>query len=124
MSTANFARVTWSEAEFTAWFTKILVADGAIVVPIIGTMMQSNWPDRLVYHRDWHGLCELKKATGKLSPAQRVNLSKLWDRRPGCAVVLRCGDVTCSCEKHDGELLFKFHDVDSLIDGLRALVKE
>lgn len=78
-----------SEADFTTRLTKDLVADGAIVFPIVGGMMQGGWPDRAVWHRSWHGLIELKGERTPLSQRQHFNLGLLWKRRPGSVWIAR-----------------------------------
>ena len=60
------------ESKFTKWFTRILVEDGAVIVPIVGGQMQSGWPDRLVVHRDWQGLVEVKARDGRLAGHARA----------------------------------------------------
>lgn len=108
------------EAKFTKWFTRILVEDGAIIVPIVGSNMQSGWPDRLVVHRDWQGLVELKARTGKLGPRQRDNIESLCKRKRGFAVVVReLADAhTGRVETYDGQMVGDFVDAQSLVAAL------
>ena len=77
------------EHDFTKWLKQELVEDGAVMVPMVAGHMTSGWPDRLVYHRLWHGLLEIKARAGRLRADQRANLRRLRERRPGHAFVVR-----------------------------------
>jgi hypothetical protein len=129
MKATDVPREEWGETrEFTVWLKLILELDGGVVVPLVAGSKASGWPDRLLYHRRWHGLLELKKSTGKLSGRQAKNIKTLWRRRPGCVAVLRCGDCTggqlgCTCEDWEGTVLFRWNDAETLTVGLAGLTQ-
>jgi hypothetical protein len=56
-------------------------AAGAVVVPIVGHMMQgSGWPDRLVLHRRFRGFVEAKRGSNPLTTQQEVNIKRAVQR--------------------------------------------
>ena len=93
------------ESESTARLMREIEDDGGVTIPLVGSYMSSGWPDRLVYHRLWHGLIELKAPRGKLSDQQRASLRKLRERRSAHAVVVRFPERV---EDELGELLTTF----------------
>lgn len=107
------------EGRITAILTKMLEHDGAIVIPTVAGQLQSGWPDRVVYHRRWHGLMEIKANSNRLTPRQAHNLTKLRRRRPTGAYVIRGvvidDDVTWSVEDELGVTLGQFVDVTGLL---------
>ncbi len=107
------------ESEFTARIRDEVVADGGIFIPLVATQMTSGWPDRLVYHRLWHGLLEFKAIKGALDDRQRVNIRDLRRRQPTHVVVVREPN---RCEDEEGTLLFTFNNGAELMLklGLRA----
>jgi hypothetical protein len=72
------------ENELGRRVTKALRDQGAMVYPLwAGTMVPEGWPDKLVWSPIWHGLLELKAASGSLRSSQIFVLKQLWERCPG-----------------------------------------
>lgn len=106
------------ESKWTADLRHDLELAGAVVVPHVASGHASGWPDRIVWHPLWRGWCEFKGPSTPVSKRQAMNMSTLWRRRPGTAVVLRYPGV---CEDPQGEKLFDFTTAKGLLQMLAAL---
>lgn len=113
------------ESDFTSWTSKQIVQCGGIVIPLIGGSMTKGWPDRLVFHREWHGLIEFKAPRGKLREDQRINLERLNLVSPGHAVVARAGKdgINHTIENGAGETIARFVHGRSLLNALKEYAK-
>lgn len=70
-----------------------LLRHNAVVVPYVGSERQpSGYPDRIVWHSQWHGWIEFKdKAV--IGTLQQKRWRELNARVPGSAVIVRFGDT-------------------------------
>lgn len=82
------------ESRFTAWVTRVMKEHGAKILVIMGggRGMESGWPDRLVWSRQWRGLLEFKGTKTKVKPEQTLVMRQLNQIKPGSAYVIRDPD--------------------------------
>lgn len=112
------------ENHFAANFSREMRAVGGMVYPLVASQYApSGWPDKLLVHRRWTGLLELKSDATVVRPAQRVVHRELRKRRPGVNYVVRRDgdDDRCVVEDEEGTELARC-DVRSLpwvLEGLR-----
>lgn len=98
------------ESTFAAEFSRALRECAAMVYPIVASAYAPRgWPDKLVVHRRWWGLVELKSDQTRVRPEQLVVHQQLWARRPGGNFVVRRSgsDQVCTVELWNGEVLVR-----------------
>ena len=77
------------ETEYTRRLMQEVTDDGGIVVVNRAGREVSGWPDRLIYHRLWRGLVEMKGPSTTIQKNQRKHMRDLWRRSPGGVWVIR-----------------------------------
>jgi hypothetical protein len=71
------------ENAFGQLFSRVLRSQGAMVVPYVaGDHGQVGFPDKLVVHSRWTGLCELKAAETKTREIQKHVMRQIDARWP------------------------------------------
>lgn len=114
-----------TESEWTRQIDKQLEDLNAVVIRIVGGMMQApGLPDRCVWHSRWHGWLEFKGERTPLSTIQKKRIDDLNARVAGSTFVCRySADGSHEIQNSVGDCIGTFTSGKQLIDALVVLTR-
>jgi hypothetical protein len=77
------------ENKLTRKLKEIVEKLGGMMVTVSGNKFVSGYPDRVMMHRVWRGLIEIKTKKYACSSQQRLTIEKMWKRCPWGVCVWR-----------------------------------
>ena len=110
------------ETPWTRELCEDLRKHNAVVRALVGSSMQGRGlPDRLIWHRWWHGLVEFKGRDTTLRPEQVTTIRDMWQRCPGSVYVVREPGLI---EDWRGRAFTSFGGAGSLLAALRLVTAD
>lgn len=118
-----------SEIPYTRTICDLLRNHNAEIIPYVASERnRPNVPDRIIWHRYWHGFIEFKGVDTAIRPGQRILINELNKRVPGSAFVVRAATLVKTnpagfIQTSDGVTLAEFVTVLEMLHDLRELTK-
>lgn len=116
-----------TEAQLTKEFKSAVEKIGGKLIVVSGNRGVKGQPDRMLYHRRWCGMVEIKVKKNKLSPHQKMTIERLQAIREWGCVVLRLyqpddrnAQVIGHIETTEGSVIAYFETVRGLVEWLEA----